>query len=187
MARRHTLITIADFIGTHLRNRPLADLPAFVSLTVVAKAQALTRACKANLVTGGSQPQYDFVDDVIFMPSPAFYILTRLTRRATTYSAILLHELVHWTGHRRRIGRPFPRQAFDPTYAREELVAELGSALLCHDLAITKRPRLPHARYLNSYLASLPNPAIDLAVALSHANQAAGYLTATARHRLSIM
>ena len=184
MARTHNLMTVAGFIHDHLDARPIPQLPTIASLSIINRSRLMVHACKAQLVTGGHQPYYDHTDDVIVMPSPAFYAFARIFC-PTAYASTLLHELCHWTGHRRRLGRQVFRQPFDQIYAREELVAELGSALLCHDLAITTRPTLPHASYLNSFLATLPNPAIDLSVALSHANQATAYLTALTRRHLN--
>jgi antirestriction protein ArdC len=40
----------------------------------------------------------------------------------------------------------------DHGYAAEELVAELGAAFLCADLAITPTPRADHASYIASWL-----------------------------------
>ena len=54
-----------------------------------------------------------------------------------------------------------------------------------HDIGVSARPILPHARYLNNWLATLPNPTLDLDIALSHANQAAGYIVAVARRNLT--
>ena len=49
---------------------------------------------------------------------------------AAFYST-LLHEHVHWTGHTSRLDRPELGKPFDSAeYAAEELVAELGSAIL---------------------------------------------------------
>ena len=45
------------------------------------------------------------------------------------------------------------------TYAREELVAELGAAFLCADLHLTPEPREDHAAYLGSWLKVLKEEA----------------------------
>ncbi len=54
----------------------------------------------------------------------------------------LAHELTHWTKHDKRLARDMGRVKWgDEGYAREELVAELGSAFLCADLEITPEVR----------------------------------------------
>jgi antirestriction protein ArdC len=64
----------------------------------------------------------------------------------------------------------------DAGYAREELVAELGSAFLCADLGITPKIRDDHAAYLASWLTVLKNDTRLIVSAASHAQRAADYL-----------
>ena len=185
MTTPHNTITVAEFLYRQLVTRPVPRIDGIASLKKIERPLLVLRACKAELVTGGRQPFYDYDDDIIVMPPLAFFAIARVFTGSQVYAATLLHELVHWTGHRRRLGRPLYTEMYDTDYCREELVAELGAALLCHDLGISSRPALPHARYLNVYLSALPNPAIDLSLALSHANHAAAYLTTLTRRQLS--
>src|SRR5690606_30520125 len=70
----------------------------------------------------------------------------------------LSHEHIHWTAKAERVGRDLTRYAKDITErAREELVAEIGSALLCADLGIVPElePRPEHAAYVGSWLTVL--------------------------------
>jgi antirestriction protein ArdC len=61
------------------------------------------------------------------------------------------HEACHWTRHSSRLARDFGRKQWGGEgYAKEELVAELGSAFLCADLGITPDVRDGHADYLHS-------------------------------------
>ena len=61
-------------------------------------------------------------------------------------------------------------------YAAEELVAELGAAFLCADLAITPEPRADHASYIASWLEVLKNDKRAIFTASAHAQRAADYL-----------
>ena len=184
MSTSHNIVSITEFIHRHIDRRPRPYLPAITMHPIIKRPQILATSCKARLIIGRAGPFYDYDDDAICMPSPVFYTLARVFRRPKTFALVALHEITHWSGARNRLDRPRFKEKFDPTYIKEELVAELGSALLCHDLAITSRPALPHAAYLNRYLAVSTNPRVDLAVALSHAQMAAAYLVASARHRL---
>src|SRR5699024_12717149 len=50
------------------------------------------------------------------------------------YYATALHELIHWSGHARRLNRAgivLPTPFGSPEYAFEELIAEIGAAYLC--------------------------------------------------------
>jgi antirestriction protein ArdC len=64
----------------------------------------------------------------------------------------------------------------DEGYAREELVAELGSAFLCADLGITPEVRSDHAAYIASWLTVLKGDKRFVFTAASHAQRAADYL-----------
>lgn len=69
-------------------------------------------------------------------------------REAGGYYGTLLHELTHWTGHERRLGRDLSGRFGDDGYALEELVAEVGAAMGCALLGVSVVPRQDHAHYL---------------------------------------
>ena len=83
------------------------------------------------------------------------------------------------------MNRTYGERFGDHAYAFEELVAELAAALLMFDLNIAQRPLLPHARYLQSFLNTLPNARVELDTALARAQQASGFLLAVARQNLA--
>jgi hypothetical protein len=71
----------------------------------------------------------------------------------------------------------FGRQKFgDAGYAREELVAELGSAFLSADLDLTPQPREDHASYIANWLKVLKDDKRAIFSAAAHAQRAADYL-----------
>jgi len=66
--------------------------------------------------------------DTLHLPHPTCF------HRPEAYYATVFHELVHSVGHHTRLHRPTltdPCRFGDPTYAKEELVAECGAAYLC--------------------------------------------------------
>ena len=66
------------------------------------------------------------------------------------------HEMVHSTGAENQLNRLQPQSGFgSEEYAREELVAELGSALVCQKNGMTKNLKEDSAAYLKSWLGSL--------------------------------
>jgi antirestriction protein ArdC len=98
-------------------------------------------------------------------------------RDVESYAATLAHELTHWTKHDTRLTRDMGRKSWgDEGYAREELVAELGSAFLCADLGITPEVRADHAAYIASWLTVLKGDKRFIFSAASHAQRAADYL-----------
>lgn len=97
---------------------------------------------------------------------------------AESYYATLLHELTHWSGHEPRLNRVYGKRFGDEAYAAEELVAELGAAFLCADLAVVAEPREDHASYIASWLKVLRNDKRAIFTAASLASRAAEYLAA---------
>jgi len=69
------------------------------------------------------------------------------------FSASLLHELSHWSGHKDRLNRIVHGSRFgDNAYAFEELVAEIGSAFTCSYLGVPLE-NAQHAEYLSHWAA----------------------------------
>ena len=98
-------------------------------------------------------------------------------RDAESYAATKAHELIHWTKHDKRLARDLGRVTRgDAGYAKEELVAELGAAFLCADLAITPEVRPDHAAYIASWLEVLKQDKRFIVAAASQAQRAADYL-----------
>jgi len=85
--------------------------------------------------------------------------------------------MCHWTGHSGRLSREFGDKARGKTaYAMEELVAELGSAFLCADLAITPELRSDHSAYIAIWLEVLKNDKRAIFRAAAHAQKATDLL-----------
>ena len=86
---------------------------------------------------------------------------------------------MHATRHPSRLDRDFGRQRFgDEGYAREELVAELGSAFIAADLGLSLEPREDHAAYLASWIKVLRGDKRAIVSAASHAERAVKFLHA---------
>lgn len=66
-----------------------------------------------------------------------------------------LHEMAHSTGHQSRLNRPILNSFGTREYAKEELVAELTSALVCSALGFDKRIKRNSAAYLDSWVRKL--------------------------------
>jgi antirestriction protein ArdC len=148
-----------------------AEAPALPLPARIEAADRFFAATGADIRHGGNRAYYAPHPDYIQMPPFETF------RDAESYAATLAHETVHWTKHDRRLARDFGRQRHgDEGYAREELVAELGSAFLCADLGITPEVRPDHAAYIASWLTVLKGDKRFIFTAASHAQRAADYL-----------
>lgn len=104
------------------------------------------------------------------------------------YYSTLAHELVHWTGSKHRLERATAAKGVDTaTYAKEELVAELGAAFLCADFGIEVETRDDHVSYLASWLKALKNDKRLIVTAASQASRAADLLNNIATERTNQM
>lgn len=126
---------------------------------------------KADIRSGGLRAYYALDGDYVQMPPFESF------RDSESHAATLAHELCHWSRHPSRLSRDFGRKRFgDRGYAMEELVAELGSAFLCADLAITPEVRPDHAAYIASWLEVLKNDKRAIFTAASYASKAVDFL-----------
>lgn len=86
---------------------------------------------------------------------------------------------IHWTAAPHRLNRDLSRYHKDRSdRAREELLVEVGSCLLCADLGIVPElePRPDHASYLQSWLTVLGSDKRAIFTAAAHAQRAVTYL-----------
>lgn len=126
---------------------------------------------QADIRHGGNRAYYAGEPDYVQMPPFEAF------KDAESYCATLAHELTHWTKHASRLDRDFGRKAFgDEGYAREELVAEIGSAFLACDLGLTPEPREDHAAYLDHWLKVLKEDKRAIFQAAAYAQKAVDYL-----------
>jgi antirestriction protein ArdC len=144
----------------------------------IVHAEAFVAQTGAQIVHGGSRAFYRPATDHIQMPPREAFIGTTTSTPVESYYATLLHELTHWTGAEARCNRQLGKRFGDQAYAMEELVAELGAAYLCADLALTAVTREDHAAYIGSWLAVLKSDKRAIFTAAAQAQRACDFLTA---------
>ena len=156
---------------TGLKNIPPADESAFI--------QTLPAELVANMPQrpvikhGMNMASYSPVSDVVNMPDRARF------KSEDHYHATLFHELVHATGHENRLKRAsiMERNGYgsDP-YAKEELIAEIGSAFLCGYAGIEDRTIDSSAAYLEGWLKQLKEDKTLIVQAAAQAQKAADFI-----------
>ena len=151
------------------RYSALAEPPK-EKLERIAVADAFFANTKADIRTGGNRAYYALDGDYIQVPPFETF------RNAESHAGVVCHELCHYTRHPTRLNRDFGRKKWgDEGYAMEELVAELGSAFLCADLAITPEVREDHASYIDHWIKLLQDKRA-IFTAASHASKAVDFL-----------
>ncbi|WP_312366943.1 zincin-like metallopeptidase domain-containing protein [Ensifer sp.] len=125
----------------------------------------------ADIRQGGSKAYYHPVGDFIQMPRFEAFV------SAEAHATTLGHEAIHWTMSPTRLDRHLGREKWgDEGYAKEELVAELGSVFLAADLGLAIEPRDDHAAYIASWLKVLKNDKRLVFQMAAHAERAVTFL-----------
>jgi antirestriction protein ArdC len=138
--KRFTVFHVTQCDG--LPEEPAATLPGRVE--ILEHVEAVIAATGADVRIGGDMAFYAPSHDFIQVPPQEAYF------EPINWYRTKLHELTHWTGHVTRLNRDFTGRRGGSAYAREELVAELGSAFLCAELGVA--PTVRHADYLGAWL-----------------------------------
>lgn len=169
----YTVFNVEQIDGLPGQYHVLADAPVLDPVQRIERAETFFAATGANVITGGNAACYSVTHDHIRMPPFETF------QDAESYYATLAHECIHWTRHPSRLDRDLGRKRWgDEGYAAEELVAELGAAFLCADLALTPEVRDDHAAYIASWLKVLKDDPRAIFTAASHAQRAADFVNA---------
>lgn len=137
-------------------------------------AEAVVRGMPTppKIVVGGVKAYYNPESDIVSMPPMADF------DSAAHYYQTLFHELVHATGHASRLNRPAISATDDTrsiSYGREELVAEIGAAALCHVCGIEWQVE-DSASYCKGWAAHIAAKPYDFIVAAAQADAAVAYV-----------
>ena len=152
----------------------LKDAPEEIPMPVTKPAEIVAKMPQPPIVKHGmAQAFYSPTDDCVGMPERE-----RFDSEAG-YFAALFHELVHATGHEKRLkrGSITERNGYgsDP-YCKEELIAELGSAFLCGYASIVDRTIDNSAAYLEGWLKQFQNDRTLIVYAAAQAQKAADFI-----------
>ena len=122
-----------------------------------------------------SQACYRPSTDMVGMPARSAF------HSAEEFYSTFFHELTHATGHPSRVGRegimnhnPFGSE----DYSKEELIAEMGAAMLCGVAGIEAQTLGNSAAYLQAWISKLRSDSRLIVSAASQAQKAADYILA---------
>lgn len=150
-----------------------APAPAAEPVQRIAHADRFFDNTGAVVRYGGDKAYYSPSSDHVQLPSPECF------RDMASFVATRAHETLHWTAAPHRLNRDLSRYHKDRTdRAREEMLVEFGSAMICADLDIVPElePRPDHAAYIQSWAAVLRSDKRAIFQAAAHAQRAVTYL-----------
>lgn len=122
---------------------------------------------------GMTKAYYSPREDCVGMPARERF------ERTEDYYSTIFHELVHSTGHEKRLKRTTLAEnngfGSDP-YCKEELIAEMGAAYICGQAEISERTIDSSAAYLNGWLERLRQDKTLIVQAAAQAQKAADFI-----------
>jgi antirestriction protein ArdC len=146
LLRHFNLFNVEQVDGLTLPDLPELPKPSGSEMAVFLRTRCTDLGI--GLRHSGDSAYYERIADRVTMPSTTFV-------SDSAYSSVLAHELIHATGSVNRLNRKKGEKFGDNDYAKEELVAELGSAFLCAKFGISNLYGCQHESYLASWLKCL--------------------------------
>lgn len=116
--------------------------------------------------------------DTVGMPSIGLF------KTSEEYYSTLFHELTHSTGHISRVGRDGIENLNEfgsESYSKEELIAEMGAAMLCGITGISNQTIENSAAYLKCWIEKLKGDSRLIVTAASAAQKASDYILGTSQ------
>ncbi len=156
---------------------PLADLaPIEDPAQRYGSVDAWVETTGARIAETGTAAFYCPNTDTITVPPIDAFLSGNGAAREDHFYSTLLHELTHWTGHKKRLDRLESGGSRSASYAFEELVAELGSVMLGCLLGIQHQPREDNAAYLKGWMSKISAEPATLFKAAADAGRAMTFL-----------
>ena len=132
---------------------------------IVANSGAVVRV-------GGDRAFYSPLTDRIQMPPMAAF------HSAAGWSNTIVHELSHWSGAETRLNRDICNRFGSQDYAKEELRAEISSAMVSAELNLPDHDLTNTASYVAYWLEQLRSDRKEIFRAAAEAQRIADYLLA---------
>lgn len=176
IARYYTIFNLSQCEGIDYKALSRTDEAAYTH-NPIEEAEKLLASFKGDIPPikhdQANRAFYDSVADYINVPEPKEF------RQREAYYSTKFHELVHSTGHVKRLNRKSLTAvaAFGShEYSKEELVAEFGACFLSSDCGILQATEQNSAAYLQGWLKALKENPRWLVDAANQAQKAVNYL-----------
>ena len=102
---------------------------------------------------------YSPAQDIVVLPMKEQFNIgntpEEIYRGGMEFYSTMLHEMSHSTMTPERLNREMGGHFGDPKYAKEELVAELTAAMICHSMGFDRKVTDNSAAYLDSWIGVL--------------------------------
>jgi antirestriction protein ArdC len=165
-------------------------LPASAVSVSSSEATAFSPIAEAERIVAGMpdrpEVQYDR-DHAAYSPMNDVISIPALPRFQTSeeFYSTLFHEIIHSTGHSRRLNRPgiAASSGFgSDLYCKEELIAEMGASFLCGHCGIEQGTIENSAAYIQGWLKRLKNDRRLVVAASGQAQRACDFVLGRVSH-----
>ena len=167
----HDLLNVEDAETANLVGGYEGDTSRFID-------KIATDYCSSTgvrVVHGGNQAYYSPAQDLVNIP--------KTFQSGEAYAAVLVHELIHSTGHETRLDR-FAKgvggtHKMREEYAKEEILTELATHFVCAELGVNSNHE-NHVSYLESWIKALKEDKTFIFKAAAGASKAHSFFLDTA-------
>ena len=137
--------------------------------------------CKIQYDKEEKGAYYNPAKDIVVLPTKAQFRIhpddpNECFKDGQEYYGTALHEMAHSTGHPSRLDRLKPSIFGSPEYAKEELVAELTSAMVGNTLGFDRRISDNNIAYLQNWTSALRKEPKFIVSVMSDVNKASRIL-----------
>lgn len=132
----------------------------------------------ATLKHQGSRAYYQLSTDTIVMPEEwKFFGIDGESDATQEYLSVLFHEAGHLTGHPSRLNRDMDSyHTCKESRAKEELIAEMCSIMLCTELGVIAKAQPNHLKYIASWDRAIKDDSQYLIKCIAQASKAATWI-----------
>jgi len=133
--------------------------------------------CKIQYDKEEKGAYYSPAKDIVVLPTKAQFRIhpddpEECFKDGQVYYGTALHEMAHSTGHPSRLDRLKPAAFGSPEYAKEELVAELTSAMVGNTLGFDRRISDNNVAYLQNWTSALRKEPKFIVTVMADVNKA---------------
>lgn len=133
--------------------------------------------CKIQYDKEEKGAYYSPAKDIVVLPTKAQFRIhpddpEECFKDGQEYYGTALHEMAHSTGHPSRLDRLKPAAFGSPLYAKEELVAELTSAMVGNTLGFDRRISDNNVAYLQNWTSALRKEPKFIVTVMADVNKA---------------
>ena len=133
--------------------------------------------CKIQYDKEEKGAYYSPAKDIVVLPTKAQFRIhpddpEECFKDGQEYYGTALHEMAHSTGHPSRLDRLKPAAFGSPEYAKEELVAELTSAMVGNSLGFDRRISDNNVAYLQNWTSALRKEPKFIVTVMADVNKA---------------